>query len=74
LKSVEDSLSNWRNIPVQILWGMQDWCFHQNILKVWESILPDATIHRFENAGHYLMEDAGDAVIAALREFSDELA
>lgn len=74
LKSVEDSLSNWRNVPVQILWGMQDWCFHQKILKEWESILPGATIHRFEDAGHYLMEDAGDEVIAALQEFADESA
>ena len=66
LKGLEESLSLWRNIPVQILWGMQDWCFHGKILARWESFLPDADVHRFDKAGHYLIEDAGDEIVAAI--------
>ena len=69
LKSIEHSLGKWRNAPVQILWGSQDWCFHERILRVWESILPDADVRRFPEAGHYLMEDAGEAIFAEIRKF-----
>jgi haloalkane dehalogenase len=74
LKSLESSLPLWREIPVQILWGMQDWCFHDRILNVWESLLPDAEIHRFEKAGHYVLEDAGEAAISLMGAFSGALA
>ena len=66
LQNIEESLSLWRHKPVQILWAMQDWCFHRKILAKWESILPDADVRRLENAGHYLLEDAGEEVIAAI--------
>ena len=69
LKSVEDSLQGWRGQPVQIIWGMRDWCFHDRILAQWESILPDANVERIEEAGHYLMEDAGERIIPLVREF-----
>ncbi|MEX0321294.1 MAG: alpha/beta fold hydrolase [Puniceicoccaceae bacterium] len=69
LKDLEHSLEKWRHAPVRILWGSQDWCFHERILRVWESILPDADVQRFTEAGHYLMEDAGDAIIAEVRRF-----
>lgn len=69
LKRIEESLPFWRDKPVQILWGMQDWCFHPGILAEWEKRLPEATVYRFAEAGHYLMEDAGDAIYPAIREF-----
>jgi haloalkane dehalogenase len=73
LKALEVSLARWREVPVQILWGMQDWCFHDKILNVWESILPDANVHRYEDAGHYLMEDSGEEIIPELKAFSESL-
>jgi haloalkane dehalogenase len=73
LQELERSLSNWREIPVQILWGMQDWCFHTGILNSWESVLPNAEVKRFESASHYLFEDAGEEIIPALRTFSEGL-
>ena len=71
LKAIEDNLASWRKVPVQILWGMQDWCFHGDILKVWESLLPEAEVRRFEDAGHYLLEDAGPEVLGSIRDFAD---
>ena len=54
---------------MQIVWGMRDWCFHAGILKKWQSILPDVPVHRLENAGHYLIEDAPDEVISRIKGF-----
>lgn len=69
LQQIGDSLSFWRDKPVQILWGMQDWCFHAGILAEWERRLPDAPVHRFTGAGHYLMEDAGAEVLPLIGGF-----
>ena len=69
LKAIEGSLPYWRDKPVQVLWGMQDWCFHAGILAEWEKRLPDAKVYRFAEAGHYLMEDAGDAIYPVIRGF-----
>ncbi|MGA1204593.1 MAG: alpha/beta fold hydrolase [Opitutales bacterium] len=69
LKSIEASLPEWKKVPVQIIWGMRDWCFHGGILDRWEEILPGARVHRFERAGHYLLEDAGEAIIPLVRNF-----
>ena len=31
--------------------------------------LPHATVNRYADAGHYVLEDAGDRVISAVKEF-----
>ncbi len=69
LVEVREGLQFLRDKPVEIHWGMKDWCFHGGILKEWPQHLPQAAVHRYENAGHYLLEDAGDEVIPAIRRF-----
>ena len=44
-------------VPVLILWGMKDFCFHKNFLEKWKRIYPHATVFEREQAGHYLFED-----------------
>lgn len=68
LKAVENSLDRWRGTPVQILWGLRDWCFHEPILREWERRFPGAEVHRFNDAGHYVLEDAGAEVLARIRD------
>ncbi|MGC9451017.1 MAG: alpha/beta fold hydrolase [Oceanipulchritudo sp.] len=74
LEAIEESLGQWQKRPVQMIWGMRDWCFHREILGVWESILPMAEIHRLENAGHYLLDDAGEEVARLVGEFLQRMA
>lgn len=66
LKEIEASLENWKKIPVQILWGMRDWCFHTEFLKVWREILPEAQVTEYARAGHYVLEDAGEEAIQSI--------
>lgn len=66
LNEIAGSLQQWRDRPVQLLWGMQDWCFHQGILAEWQRRLPNAVRHEFVSAGHYILEDAGEAVMDAI--------
>jgi haloalkane dehalogenase len=55
--------------PMMICWGMQDFCFTEAFLDIWQSYFPNARVHRFEDAGHYVLEDAGDRVIPLAERF-----
>jgi haloalkane dehalogenase len=55
--------------PMLICWGMQDFCFTEAFLDIWQSYFPNARVHRFEDAGHYVLEDAGDRVIPLAERF-----
>lgn len=56
--------------PVLICWGMRDFVLDERILRRWEEIYPQAEVHRFPDAGHYVLEDEtepiGDLVLAFL--------
>ena len=69
LMQIEESLADWKTRPLQILWGRRDWCFHDGILAEWQRRFPDAPVHEFPEAGHYLLEDAGEEVVSEVRAF-----
>ena len=55
-----------------ICWGMRDFCFNETYLNEWLRRFPDAKVNRFEEAGHYVMEDAAEQIIPAVREFIEQ--
>ena len=55
---------------MQILWGERDWCFTPQFREEWQKRFPHAYVHKFENAGHYLIEDEPDGVVARIRDFA----
>lgn len=70
LKEVEDSLAKFRGHPVQLIWGMKDWCFTPGeFLTGFQRRFPDAAVLKLENAGHYVFEDAPNEVLQAARTF-----
>ena len=66
---IESSLSTFRNRDMLLCWGLRDWCFTQHFLEGWKARFPDAAVHEFPNAGHYLLEDAGDVINPLVRRF-----
>ena len=68
LKDIELSLSRHK-CPKLILWGKKDFCFNDYFLNRWKEIYPDADVKTFENAGHYVLEDASGEIIKALKNF-----
>jgi pimeloyl-ACP methyl ester carboxylesterase len=69
LATIEAGLQTIRK-PMQILWGEQDWCFTAEFRDEWQERFPHAYVHNFPNAGHYLIEDEYNAVIARIRDFA----
>lgn len=69
LEEVEANLTRLKDKPIALYWGEKDFCFNQHFLKRWTEIFPEAEVHPYSDAGHYLLEDASDAVPNALSEF-----
>jgi len=69
LQSIASGLRRFASTPVSILWGERDWCFTPRFRLLWQERWPQAEVHRFDDAGHWVCEDAGERVVRALREW-----
>ena len=70
-KWVDDRIEQLRKVPVFIGWGERDFVFDTDYLAEWRRRLPNAEVHSFADAGHYVLEDAGERLIPKLRAFID---
>ncbi|MCP4245722.1 MAG: alpha/beta fold hydrolase [bacterium] len=69
IEAIEAALPTFRDRPMLIAWGMRDFCFDRQFLQGWIDRFPDAQAHRFELAGHYVLEDAAEEIIPLVRGF-----
>ena len=67
MQGVADGLISLADKPMHLVWGMKDWCFTPKFLDEWVARFPNATVTRLPDVGHYVMEDAPECVIAAVR-------
>lgn len=66
---VETHVAQFRNVPTFIGWGMKDFVFDAHFLALWEEHFPHAELHRFDDCGHYLAEDANEDLVPLVRAF-----
>ena len=59
---VDDHLGLLRDVPTLICWGRRDFVFDDAFLAEWRSRFPKAQVHTFSDAGHYVLEDAGQEI------------
>lgn len=69
---VENNLGQFRKVPTIICWGEKDFVFDRHFLDQWMALLPEAKVHRFPDAGHYVLEDAGDEIAEIIDGFLEE--
>jgi pimeloyl-ACP methyl ester carboxylesterase len=69
LESIEAALPRFRDRPMIILWGMADFCFNERFLNGWIERFPEAQVHRFSQAGHYVLEDAAEQIMPLVCRF-----
>ena len=65
----ERSLEQFRSLPMLICWGAKDFVFDDDFLAEWTRRFPEAQIHRFADAGHYVLEDAAHKIVPLVSEF-----
>jgi haloalkane dehalogenase len=74
LVATENALQRFRDLPTLLCWGERDWCFTPRFREEWQERFPDARCVRFDDAGHYVWEDAGERAVLALAEFLESTA
>jgi acyl-CoA synthetase (AMP-forming)/AMP-acid ligase II/pimeloyl-ACP methyl ester carboxylesterase len=56
-------------VPVQIIWGLKDPCFHAEMLEKVASHFPQAKVHEFSDASHLVLEDKPEDAGALIKDF-----
>jgi pimeloyl-ACP methyl ester carboxylesterase len=72
LQNIADSLGQFQDRPMLIGWGLKDFVFDRHFLAEWEARFPQAEVHRFEDCGHYILEDAADELVPLIRTFVEQ--
>ena len=65
---IERNLERLR-CPKLIMWGEKDFCFHPGFRRRWEEIFPEAEVVKFDDSGHYVLEDSPEETIQSMQEF-----
>lgn len=69
VEDLQNHLYLFRNTPVLIAWGLKDEVFDIHFLNKWIEYLPQAQVHRFEDCGHYVLEDAQEEIGTLIHDF-----
>jgi haloalkane dehalogenase len=72
LVATENGLSELADRPVMLCWGMKDFIFDHHFLDQWVEHFPHATVHRFDDCGHYVLEDAHEQIVPLIESFIAE--
>ncbi|MDQ3287122.1 MAG: alpha/beta fold hydrolase [Pseudomonadota bacterium] len=64
-------LPDYADRPAFIGWGLRDFVFDRHFLQGFTQALPDAQVHAFDDAGHYVLEDKAAELVPAIRRFLD---
>ena len=69
VSEISDKLEHFKETPTLICWGLKDFVFDKHFLAQWQQKLPQATVHKFSDCGHYILEDARDEVVSLITDF-----
>jgi cis-3-alkyl-4-acyloxetan-2-one decarboxylase len=69
MKRIERGLSLFREIPILLVWGMQDPVIPVSVLRRWQLLYSHATTREIEDASHFLQEDAPERIIQWIEMF-----
>jgi len=65
-------LPEFADRPAFIGWGLQDFVFDQHFLDGFRRALPNAQVHAYEDADHYVLEDKHAVLVPLIRKFLDQ--
>ena len=67
--AVDRNLGQFSDRPMLILWGRHDFVFDLDYFAEWKRRFPRACYRRFDDAGHYLIEDKPVEIAAHVKDF-----
>ena len=69
VSQAEAGLKDFSDTPILLFGGLKDFVFGEPVLEIFEGHWPHAEVHRFPEAGHYVLEDANDEIAGLVRGF-----
>ena len=69
MKYIEKGLSQFSEIPILLVWGMQDPVLSPSVLQRWQQLYPQAVTYELEDASHFLQEDAPERIVQCIETF-----
>ena len=71
LEAARAALPGYADRPAFIGWGLKDFVFDRHFLDGFRAALPNAEVHAFADANHYVLEDKHEVLVPAIRRFLD---
>ena len=62
-------LPEFADRPVFLGWGLKDFVFDKHFLAGFRAALPNAEVHAYDDAGHYVLEDKHELLVPLIRDF-----
>jgi len=72
VKHLDDNLDKFADLPMLICWGKRDFVFDTDYLAEWQRRFPKATVHAWDDAGHYVLEDQPERVCGLVKDFLEK--
>jgi haloalkane dehalogenase len=69
LEEMTGRLTAFRDRKVMIIWGGADFCFTKRFYNRWLEIFPQSQARYLGDAGHYVLEDAGEEIRPMIKAF-----
>ena len=69
LEAAGKALPSFADRPAFLGWGLKDFVFDRHFLERFRADLPQAEVHAFDDAGHYVLEDRHEVLVPAIRRF-----
>ncbi len=69
VSSIADGLKQFSHLPMAIFWGELDFVFDRSFLAEWKRRFPQAEVHSYADAGHYILEDMKEEIIPLISQF-----
>jgi haloalkane dehalogenase len=69
VEETEQKLVALADQPMLLAFGLRDFVFDRHFLAEWERRFPKAEVLRFEDAGHYVLEDERDTLLPRIERF-----
>jgi len=72
VRAMAAALPGYADRPVFLGWGLRDFVFDHHFLDGFRSALPQAEVHAFADAGHYVLEDRHETLVPRIRAFLEQ--
>ncbi len=69
LARIDEGLGKFKDHPMMIAWAAKDFVFNDAFYAEWKKRFPNAETHYFDDAAHYVLEDAHERIVPLMTRF-----